>query len=117
MIVSRFHSGLRAASFVEFGQAASPPDGRKWQRLRAHAKELQLPWSGEPREWMGARPTLPDYLPAIGRSRRADNLLYAFGHQHLGLTLAAITGDLVGSLAAGHEPSIDLRPFDLERFG
>jgi glycine/D-amino acid oxidase-like deaminating enzyme len=116
MIVSRFNSGLRAASFVEFGRAGSPPDPRKWRRLRAHARDLRLPWAGEPAEWMGARPTFPDYLPAIGRSRRAENLLYAFGHQHLGLTLAAITGELVGSIASGHAPPIDLRPFDLERF-
>jgi D-amino-acid dehydrogenase len=116
MIVSRFHCGLRAAGFVEFGHADSPPDPRKWQRLRAHAADLQLPLQSPLREWMGARPTLPDYLPAIGRSRRADNLLYAFGHQHLGLTLAAVTGELIGSLALREPPRIELGPFALERF-
>jgi D-amino-acid dehydrogenase len=117
MIVSRFNSKLRAASFVEFSRVASPPDPRKWRRLRAHAQALKLPFDAEPCEWMGARPTLPDYLPAIGRSRRADNLLYAFGHQHLGLTLAAITGELVGALAMHEPPAVDLAPFDVERFG
>lgn len=116
MIVSRFHSGLRAASFVEFSRVGSPADPRKWQRLRDHARELQLPFDETAREWMGVRPTLPDYLPAIGRSHRARNLVYAFGHQHLGLTLAAITGELVGSLAAGEPPAVDLSPFALERF-
>jgi glycine/D-amino acid oxidase-like deaminating enzyme len=116
MIVSRFHSGLRAAGFVEFSRESSPPDARKWQRLRAHVAQLGLPFRGEPREWLGARPTLPDYLPAIGRSARAPNLLYAFGHQHLGLTLAAITAELIGTLAKGDETAIDLRPFALERF-
>jgi D-amino-acid dehydrogenase len=67
-------------------------------------------------EWMGARPTLPDYLPAIGVSRRADNLYYAFGHQHLGLTLAAVTGELVAALMGGTTPAVDLAPFDLDRF-
>ena len=67
-------------------------------------------------EWMGARPTLPDYLPAIGASRRADNLYYAFGHQHLGLTLAAVTGELVAALMGGATPAVDLTPFDLDRF-
>ena len=117
MIVSRFHSGLRAAGFVEFSRVGSPPDPRKWQRLRAHARALRLPLGSEPSEWMGVRPTLPDYLPAIGRSRRVDNLLYAFGHQHLGLTLAAVTGELVAALAAGAPPATDLAPFALERFG
>ncbi len=116
MIVSRFHCGLRAAGFVEFGRAASPPDPRKWQRLRAHAAALRLPLQSPVREWMGIRPTLPDYLPAIGRSRHADNLLYAFGHQHLGLTLAAVTGELIGSLAVREPPRVELGPFALERF-
>jgi D-amino-acid dehydrogenase len=117
MIVSRFHSGLRAAGFVEFSRVDSPADPRKWRRLRAHARELRLPFDSEPQEWMGARPTLPDYLPAIGRSRRADNLLYAFGHQHLGLTLAPITAELVASLAMREPPAVDLAAFDLARFG
>jgi glycine/D-amino acid oxidase-like deaminating enzyme len=116
MIVSRFNSGLRAASFVEFAREDSAPDPRKWQRLRRHAAELDLPFSSVAREWMGARPTLPDYLPAIGRSRRAGNLVYAFGHQHLGLTLAAITGELVAALAMRETPEVDLTPFDIDRF-
>ncbi len=41
---------------------------------------------------MGFRPSLPDSLPAIGFSTKSDNMLYAFGHQHLGMTLGAITG-------------------------
>jgi glycine/D-amino acid oxidase-like deaminating enzyme len=117
MIVSRFHSGLRAASFVEFGSESSPPDPRKWRRLQSHATALGLPFDSVPREWMGARPTLPDYLPAIGRSGLADNLVYAFGHQHLGLTLAAINAEIVTALALGHDAPIDMRPFALERFG
>jgi glycine/D-amino acid oxidase-like deaminating enzyme len=117
MIVSRFRSGLRAASFVEFSRENSPPDARKWRRLRSHADALKLPFDETPTEWIGARPTLPDYLPALGRSDRADNLAYAFGHQHLGLTLAAITAEIVGNLAAGHEPPLALGAFCLDRFG
>jgi D-amino-acid dehydrogenase len=117
MIVSRFRSGLRAASFVEFGRESSPPDPRKWRRLHRHATALGLPFDSAPSEWMGARPTLPDYLPAMGRSRLADNLIYAFGHQHLGLTLAAINAEIVGALALGYDAPIDMRPFALERFG
>jgi glycine/D-amino acid oxidase-like deaminating enzyme len=117
MIVSRFHSGLRAASFVEFANDSSPPDPRKWRRLREHAAGLGLPFDAATDEWMGARPTLPDYLPAIGRCARADNLLYAFGHQHLGLTLAAVTAEIVAALASRHDPALDLRPFEIERFG
>lgn len=117
MVVTRFRSGLRATSFVEFGCAASPPDPRKWARLRSHVRDLGLPFDEPVAEWMGARPTLPDYLPAIGRSARHPDLYYAFGHQHLGMTLAAITGEIVGALVAEEAPAIDLAPFDLARFG
>lgn len=116
MIVTRFNSGLRAASFVEFGDVDAPPDRRKWERLRKHIADLGLPCESDGVEWMGARPTLPDYLPAIGRVNGAPSILYAFGHQHLGLTLAAITANLVEQLISNQQPSIDLRPFDLKRF-
>ena len=117
MIVTRFRSGLRAASFVEFATAARPADPRKWARLRQHARALGLPIRADAKEWMGARPTLPDYLPAIGRCAGFPALLYAFGHQHLGLTLAACTAEAIGALAAGEARPFDLAPFDLARFG
>ena len=117
MIVTRFRSGLRAASFVEFGRLGRAADPRKWARLRKHVAELGLSFDLPGREWMGARPTLPDYLPAIGRSRRAGNLFYAFGHQHLGLTLAATTAEAVRALVAGETTPFDIRPFDIDRFG
>ncbi len=116
MILTRFGDRLRAASFVEFGREAAPPDPRKWARLRRHLAELDVRLEGPVAEWMGARPTLPDYLPAIGASRRAKNLYYAFGHQHLGLTLAATTGERVAALMGGGASEIDLAPFDLARF-
>lgn len=116
MIVTRFRSGLRAASFVEFAREDSPPDPRKWARLRSHIAALGLSFGGPGVEWMGARPTLPDYLPAIGRSRLASNLFYAFGHQHLGLTLAAVTAEVIADMATGERSAIDLTPFDIERF-
>lgn len=117
MFVTRFRSGLRATGFVEFGRASSPADPRKWRRLRAHVRALGLPFAEPVAEWMGARPTLPDYLPAIGRSDGAPNLFYAFGHQHLGVTLAAITGELLASLVGGDRPAVDLAPFSIDRFG
>jgi D-amino-acid dehydrogenase len=116
MIVSRFRTGLRAASFVEFGRELTPADPRKWQRLRSHVAALGLSFADPGSEWMGARPTLPDYLPAIGRSSRAGNLYYAFGHQHLGLTLAAVTGEMIGAMSVGDEPLVDARAFSLDRF-
>jgi D-amino-acid dehydrogenase len=103
VIVTRFNHTLRLAGFTEFARRQSPPDARKWQALEKHAAALGLPLSPSlspsSTRWMGARPTLPDYLPAIGRSHTMRNVMYAVGHQHLGLTLAAITGELIAGLA------------------
>ncbi|TFU05893.1 FAD-binding oxidoreductase [Polymorphobacter arshaanensis] len=101
MIVTRFGNRLRAASFVEFSRADLPPDPRKWARLQRHVAELGLAFEGEVTPWYGSRPTLPDYLPAIGRVAGTANLAAAFGHNHLGLTLSAVTGEIVAYMLVG----------------
>ncbi len=116
MIVTRYAGCVQAASFVEPGDPNAPADPAKWDRLEAHAAALGLPMPPPFTRWMGSRPTLPDYLPAIGRSRRAANLLYAFGHQHLGLTLSAVTGEIVAALATNERPAVDIAGFDIGRF-
>lgn len=117
LILTRFGGGVRAASFVEFAGQDTPPDPRKWARLQRHVTALGIPVEGVPVPWIGARPTLPDYLPALGCSQRFDNLAYAFGHQHLGLTLAALSGELLAALCAERPLAVDVSPFALERFG
>jgi D-amino-acid dehydrogenase len=116
VVVTQFRSALRATSFVEFARAGDPPDPGKWRRLIDHAKAIGLHFDEGSDKWMGARPTLPDYLPAIGRSDRVPGLFYAFGHNHLGLTTGPITGELVAALVTGEVPSVDLSPFSLARF-
>ena len=116
MIVTRYADCVQAASFVELGRVDAPADPRKWERLERHVAELGLPVRGPFTRWMGCRPTLPDYLPAIGRSDKADNLFYAFGHQHLGLTLAPITARLMAAIVTGTEPALSVAPFDIGRF-
>lgn len=116
LIVTRFADALRVASFVEFSEPDAPADPRKWRRLMAHAQALNLPIGSDAKPWMGSRPTLPDYLPAIGRSNRFPNLVYAFGHQHLGLTLGPLTGEIITALMLREAPVIELAPFNLTRF-
>ncbi|MDR6786904.1 D-amino-acid dehydrogenase [Sphingomonas sp. BE138] len=114
MIVTRFADRLRAASIVEFARIDTPADPAKWARLRAHVAALGLSLRAPVEPWMGARPTLPDYLPAIGRR---GAVAYAFGHQHLGLTLSATSGEALAALLHGEAPAFDLAPLDLSRFG
>jgi D-amino-acid dehydrogenase len=66
--------------------------------------------------WFGYRPCSADGLPYIGRAKNCSNLLIATGHSMLGLAMGAGTGKLVMELATGQTPSIDMKPFDVERF-
>lgn len=61
--------------------------------------------------WVGPRPSTPDSLPIIGRSKKFENVIFAFGHGHLGLTLASITGKLVSQLCTGVKTSVDISAF------
>uniref|UniRef100_UPI00289CCD8D NAD(P)/FAD-dependent oxidoreductase n=1 Tax=Sphingomonas sp. TaxID=28214 RepID=UPI00289CCD8D len=117
MIVTRFAGGLRAASIVEFARAKARSDPAKWNRLRHHIAALGLPIGADAAPWMGARPTLPDYLPAIGRVPGVRGVSYAFGHNHLGLTLAPITGELVAAMLGDATTPVPMEPFALTRFG
>jgi D-amino-acid dehydrogenase len=116
VVLSRFTSGLRTTSFLEFGDPSAPPDPRKWARLHQHLGDLGVQFSKTPDRWLGPRPTLPDYVPAIGRLKRAPRVLYAFGHAHLGLTECAITAEAIEALATDKAPPFDLAPFAIERF-
>jgi D-amino-acid dehydrogenase len=110
-------AGTRLAGTVELG-VGDEPDWRRADILAAHARTLfGLPKLAVASRWFGNRPTLPDYLPMIGFVPRVANAIVAVGHQHLGLTLAAATGQLVKELAMGGRPSIDLAPFRVDRFG
>lgn len=66
--------------------------------------------------WMGHRPSVPDSLPVIGPSRRTPDVVYAFGHGHIGMTCAAKTGKTVAELISGEPPHVDVGPFSPRRF-
>lgn len=108
--------GLRAAGTVELAGLNAPSNPERIHYIEGQAR-LALPTLGRSSDtWLGFRPTLPDSLPVIGRSRHLRNVIFAFGHHHLGLTLAGITGRLVSEIATGAPPSVDLTPFDGARF-
>jgi len=116
-IATPMSMGLRLAGLVEFGGLEAPPDYTRAETLLKHAKNL-FPdvQTKEYTMWMGHRPTLPDNLPVVGRSPNFDNVYFAFGHQHLGLTMGPKTGRLITDLIAGRKPNIDLSPFRVDRF-
>ena len=107
---------LRAAGTVEMGGLAAPASARRLAFIESKAREI-FPDLGPPiSKWLGFRPSLPDSLPVIGRSRRSASVIYAFGHGHLGMTLAAITARHVVRLVSGGGNDSDLAPFAATRF-
>jgi D-amino-acid dehydrogenase len=110
--------GLRIGGAAEFAGLTAPANFKRSGALLALARRY-IPDLDErgATQWMGHRPTTPDSLPVIGVSPRAPNVLYAFGHGHLGLTQSATTAALVGELLDERAPSIDLEPYSIGRFG
>jgi D-amino-acid dehydrogenase len=116
-VVSKIGEGLRVGGAVELGGLRLPPNYKRAETLLRKARDFLPgfdPQGGT--QWMGFRPSLPDSLPIISRAPRADRVIYAFGHGHLGLTQSAGTAELVAALAGWRDPAISLAPFDSGRF-
>jgi D-amino-acid dehydrogenase len=115
--VTHMAEGIRATGVAEFAPPDAAPDMANARMIQRHAQALLPGLKGEPAsQWMGPRPSHPDSKPVIGRSPHHANVIFAFGHDHIGLALAGITGKLVAELAAGKPPSVDLAPFRPDRF-
>jgi D-amino-acid dehydrogenase len=117
LLVTPMVGRLRASSYMEFAPLDAPSDPSKVARLRRDLRSLGYPYEPDGPHWVGARPVLPDYLPGIGRAPGPVNLFYAIGHQHIGLTMAPVTADLIADAVAGREPRHPIGGFDLRRFG
>ena len=110
------NQGLRAVGTVELGGLENPPSKKRIDYIIRCAKELLPQLREHHDEWLGFRPTLPDFLPIIGPSLKNKNIIYAFGHHHLGWTLGAITGKIISRIAAGEKTNLDLSPYSSKRF-
>ena len=107
---------LRVAGTVELGGLAAPPSPHRLQRLEEGAKAIFRSLGPPDRSWMGFRPSIPDSLPVIGPSANGGEVIHAFGHGHIGLTLAPVTARLVADLIAGRAPERDIAPCRASRF-
>jgi len=116
-VATPLEKGLRIGGAAEFAGLDAKPDYRRSDALLTLARRY-LPGL-DPRgavRWMGHRPATPDSLPVIGRSPRRPDVVYAFGHGHVGLTLGPTTGRLVADIIGRRVPPIDLSPFSIARF-
>lgn len=116
--ITPMREGLRVAGTVELG---APDRPASWHRADLLKKHLQTIFPGvggeETSRWMGERPSLPDFRPAIGRAPRHVNVYCGYGHQHVGLTLATATGRLIVKLLDGESLPPALAHCDPGRFG
>ena len=107
--------GLRLSSGEELAGLDAPPDYSRIRKLLPRVKDVLRDVDFKvTREWMGRRPSTPDSLPVIGRSPHALRVIYAFGHQHLGMTLGPVTGRMVADIVA--DRPVDVYDYRVDRF-
>lgn len=115
-VATPMEMGLRFAGTVEFAGLEAPPDWKRARMLLTLGCRLFPGLKADYAEdrlslWMGFRPSMPDSLPVIGHARRTRDVVYAFGHGHVGLAAGARTGSVVADLLAGRPPSIPIEAF------
>lgn len=116
-VLAPMQDGLRLTTGAEFAGLDAPPNFDRIRRMLPYAEQALPGLKYEvTREWLGFRPSTPDSVPVIGRSPDHGNVFHGFGHSHIGLTLAARTGELLADLIAGRDPGIDMAPYGIARF-
>ena len=108
--------GLRVVGTVEFGGLDNPLSKSRIKNLILNAKDMLEGLPEHKDEWLGFRPSLPDFLPVIGPSKNYKNVFYSFGHHHLGWTLGAISGKIVSMMIANENTNLNLKPYSSLRF-
>jgi D-amino-acid dehydrogenase len=108
---------IRLTTGAEFADRDAPKTPVQLARAEPVARAIfPLGERADAEPWMGRRPCLPDMLPVIGPAPRHAGLWFAFGHQHHGLTNAAVTGRLIAEMITGEETFCDPRPYRADRF-
>ena len=95
--------GIRLTSGVELASVNAPPDFSRIRRLLPAAREALPGLSGSRHPPMDGLSAIHAGFTAGDRPIAAQprRCIYAFGHQHLGLTLGPITGRLIAAAVAG----------------
>lgn len=108
---------LRVAGTVEFSGVKAAPDWRRADKLLLRAKEL-FPTANfdEYTRWKGDRPSISDGLALLGRPQKFQNLYFAFGNGQHGMSGGPMMGKVLAEIVTGQKPSIDISPFNPDRF-
>ncbi len=114
--ITPMEQGLRVVGTVEFGGLNNPLSKSRIKNLVNNAKYMLDNLPDHEDEWLGFRPSLPDFLPVIGPSKNYKNVFYSFGHHHLGWTLGAISGKIISKMIVNENSNLDLKPYSSLRF-
>ncbi|MDC3192469.1 FAD-binding oxidoreductase [Amylibacter sp.] len=108
---------LRCAGQSEFAPLEMPPNPKAIKNLRKFLFRLYPKLEYETETiWQGTRPTLPDSLPVIGRSSKNTSVIFAFGGQHLGLTMGPKIGKMVRDIIFERQSNVNMTPYSTDRF-
>jgi D-amino-acid dehydrogenase len=111
---------IRFGGTMEITSIKKPPRMNRVQGILNAVKrfypEFNVPMPAKENTWYGYRPCSADGLPYIGRVRKWNNVVIATGHSMLGLSLGAGTGKLVNEIINELPLSMDITPFNVERF-
>ena len=117
VVLTPMEEGLRITGISEFGSLNAPPNEEHARRIAGQAQmflpRLQI---SEMTQWMGPRPSTPDSLPFIGSVPNYPNIYFAFGHGHMGLAWAAITGKVIAEMICNQTPSLRCGAYRPNRF-
>ena len=114
--ITPMEQGLRVVGTVEFGGLKNPISKSRVKNLINNAKYMLGDLPEHEDEWLGFRPTLPDFLPVMGPSKNYKNIFYCFGHHHLGWTLGPISGKIISGMIAEENTNLNLDPYSPKRF-
>ncbi|WP_019960131.1 NAD(P)/FAD-dependent oxidoreductase [Woodsholea maritima] len=108
---------LRMTGGTELGGLSAPPTPKHMTALKYHAAAVIPQYeANSAKTWMGYRPSLPDFVPAMGRLKADPRVFISTGHQHLGLTLGAVSARAMRDLILERPPALDMNAYNPHRF-
>ena len=115
-VMTPMQNGIRITTGVELTARDAPSSLAQLEAVVPLARGVAEFGEASSPVWRGARPTLPDSLPIIGRAPRHAGLWLAFGHQHIGFTTGPATGAAIAAMLAARSPSFDVAAFSPGRY-
>jgi D-amino-acid dehydrogenase len=111
---------IRFGGTMEITSLNTPPKMNRvkgiLEAVKRYFPDADIPFPENDKIWYGYRPCSADGLPYIGKANKYKNLVVATGHAMLGLSLGAATGKLVSEIINDETLSVNIKPFDPDRF-